>query len=157
MPSIQLSTNAPLVAQGLQDLTAEIPKVGRLQIYRTMQRVQKRMRKPGKKSTRPVRWDSKAQRIAYFASDGFGRGIPTKRTNEYVNGWELVKLENGYGVQNLLPQAKFIGGGPLGGGQSRIHRERWELFREVVVQETEALPQEVQDEVQILIKQKGFA
>lgn len=157
MPAIEISTNATLVAQSYQDLTDEIPKVGRLQLYRTMQRIQKRMRRPGKKSTRPVRWASKKQRMAYFASEGFGRGIPTVRTGEYVRGWQMIKLENGYGIQNLTPQARFIGGGPFGGGQSRIHQDRWELFREVVVQETEQLPQEVQDEIQILVKRKGFA
>jgi len=156
MPALTLTTNATLVAQGLQDLEAEIPKVGRLQIYRTMQRIQKRMRRPGKRPSHPIRWVSEKQKRAFFATEGFGRGIPTRRTNEYVNAWELVKLENGYGLMNPLPQAKFIGGGPFGGSQSMIHQDRWELLRTAFVDETAKLPEDVLEEIKITAKTKGF-
>lgn len=157
MPTMAISTNATLVRQGLENLTAEIPQVGRLQIYRTLQRIQKRMRKPGRKSTSPVQWDTPKQKRAYFASDGFGRGIPTKRRNEYVKAWEIVAIAQGYAIRNPLPQAKYIGGGPFAGSQSRIHQDRWELFREVVTEETDKLPGEIQEQIDITVKRRGFA
>ena len=36
----------------------------------------------------PIRWTSERQRRAFFASDGFGRGIPTKRTG-LVARWDV--------------------------------------------------------------------
>jgi hypothetical protein len=36
----------------------------------------------------PIRWTSAKQRRAFFATDGFGRGIPTRRTGA-VAKWEI--------------------------------------------------------------------
>lgn len=36
----------------------------------------------------PIRWSSERQRKAYFASRGFGRGIPSMRTGEIVGAWQ---------------------------------------------------------------------
>lgn len=157
MPAIELRSNATIVRMGLEDLTAEIPQVGRLQLYRTLQRVQKRMRTPGKKPTYPIPWVSKKQMRAFFASDGFGRGIPTKRSNEYVRGWQIAKTENGYALSNLVPHAKYVGGGPFGGSQSRIHQDRWELFRVAFEEETKELPDEVSEQIQLVARTRGFA
>lgn len=35
----------------------------------------------------PIRWKSERQRRAFFASKGFGRGVPTKRKNVIIKGW----------------------------------------------------------------------
>ena len=35
---------------------------------------------PAPEPTYPIQWDSERQRRAFFATDGFGRGIPTERT-----------------------------------------------------------------------------
>jgi hypothetical protein len=37
----------------------------------------------------PVRWTSERQRRAFFATKGFGRGIPTKRTGD-VARWDVL-------------------------------------------------------------------
>jgi len=157
MPAIALETNATIVAMRLQDLESEIPKVGRLQMYRNMQRIQKRMRTPGRKPTYPINWVSKKQMRAFYATEGFGRGIPTKRTNEGVKSWQIIKLENGYGLGSPLPWIKHVRGGPFGGSQSRIHQDRWELLRVAFVDETEKLPAEVSEQIRIVAKTKGFA
>jgi hypothetical protein len=39
----------------------------------------------------PIRWKSERQRKAFFASKGFGRGVPTRRRNVIIRAWE-VKL-----------------------------------------------------------------
>lgn len=36
----------------------------------------------------PLRWKTEKQRRAFFATDGFGQGIPTKRTGKLQKGWK---------------------------------------------------------------------
>lgn len=43
---------------------------------------------PGKPKY-PIRWTSERQRRAYFATKGFGRGIPTRRTGALSKGWDV--------------------------------------------------------------------
>lgn len=38
----------------------------------------------------PIRWTSERQRRAYFATKGFGRGIPTRRTHELSQSWDVM-------------------------------------------------------------------
>lgn len=149
--SVQVK-NAELVRQGLQSFEGEVPKVGRLQIYRTMQRVQKRLRKPGKKPTYPIPWDSPKQKDAFFATDGFGHGIPTQRTGAHVAGWSIEKLDTGYRIINQKEGTKYIYGDAYGTSQSRIHEGRWEVYRDVTDEEVAKLPDEVSKEINMVAK-----
>jgi len=38
----------------------------------------------------PLEWESERQRRAYFATDGFGKGIPYRRTHAFVRGWHVL-------------------------------------------------------------------
>jgi hypothetical protein len=38
----------------------------------------------------PIRWTSERQRRAFFATDGFGRGIPTKRSHAMSQAWQVT-------------------------------------------------------------------
>jgi hypothetical protein len=38
----------------------------------------------------PIRWTSERQRRAFFATDGFGRGIPTKRSHALSQAWQVI-------------------------------------------------------------------
>jgi hypothetical protein len=40
----------------------------------------------------PFVWTSVRQRAAFFATNGFGRGIPTRRTGLMVAGWGLLPV-----------------------------------------------------------------
>jgi hypothetical protein len=53
-------------------------------------RVDRQLRRnvPGKVK-RPIRWTSEKQRRAYFATDGFGAGIPYKRTGRLPAAWRV--------------------------------------------------------------------
>ncbi len=53
---------------------------------------------------RPYIWTSEKQRRAFFASDGFGRGIPTKRTNELQKSWNYII---GQGEVKFINQANY--------------------------------------------------
>jgi len=71
------------------------------------------------------------QRRAFWASDGFGVGIPTERTDEYVNSFETHMETAGFGgfvvLQNTDPDAEFIGGDR----QQPFHEGRWPLIRDL--------------------------
>ena len=44
-------------------------------------------------SKKPIRWSSERQRRGVFATDGFGGGIPTRRSNAIVNAWQVELTE----------------------------------------------------------------
>jgi hypothetical protein len=151
---LTVNENSELVRSGLQDLDADIPKVGRLGIYRTAQRIVAKMRMPGDPSTSPVNWDSEKQRKAYFASDGFGRGIPTHRSGNYQKGFQIVSLPDGYQVINDEQGAAYIGGDVTGHGQSMIHVGRWPVLANAVSVEIRELPTDVVAELRIAAAQR---
>ena len=65
--------------------------------------------------TYPIEWTSEKQRRAFFASDGFGGGIPTERTDSIVNGWRVTAKGSGnrYSIVavNAVPGAPYVVGG----------------------------------------------
>lgn len=147
---ISVSTNAPLVRQGLENLAADIPQIGRRRIYNAMLAMRSELRKPGSPITYPVHWDSERQRKAFFASDGFGRGIPTRRTGQYNAGYQIVRTDKGYRLENRVSYAKYIGGSAYGTKQSNIHRGRWQLMRDAVDEQIANLPEEIIEEIKIV-------
>jgi hypothetical protein len=153
---LSITVKGELVRKGLQDLGAEIPKVGRQQIRTVLNRIQRRMSKEGKRPEYPIQWDSDKQRKAFFASDGFGRGIPTKRTGEYISGWTIAPITNGYQLQNSATHAQYLGGDAYGVVHSGIHKGRYENLRDVVEDETGKLPDEIENEIQMVARRKGF-
>lgn len=61
------------------------------------------------------RWASDRQRKAYFASDGFGAGIPYVRTNALVKGWKVVyegkdPFNGVVTFENDSPVARYVQG-----------------------------------------------
>jgi hypothetical protein len=62
----------------------------------------------------PIRWKSERQRRAYFATNGFGRGIPSVRTNRLVNTWtDQILIQGGVltvSAQNGVPYREFVTG-----------------------------------------------
>jgi len=150
-------TNAEVVRKGLEDFSAEVPKISRRRIYNVMLKVRTRMRKPGKAINYPVKWDSEKQRRAFFATNGFGRGIPARRTGKYPAGWNIVAAgEIGYRIENSVPYSQYVGGMAYGVGQSSIHRGRWELLRDVFEQEVENLPKDIEDNITFVARRGGL-
>lgn len=61
-------------------------------------------------SSEPFQWSSDKQRMAFYASDGFGRGIPTERTYELMNSGTF-QINEGYltvEYRNTAPYSKFV-------------------------------------------------
>lgn len=79
----------------------------------------------GKPVRYPIEWTSDVQRRAFFATDGFGRGIPTGRTGELVKSWdaafEFTPEGGGFSVWNTAPHAPYVVGDP----QQPMFAGRW--------------------------------
>jgi hypothetical protein len=161
MPSnllgIHVTSNAKVVKKSLQDLGAEIPKVGRLQIYNVMVRSKARLSKPGKKPTYPIKWDSLRQKIKVLIILRYVlREMPYRRRDLYRKAFRIIKQEEGYDLANDMDRASAISGDAEGKGQSRIFQGRYPIMREVIDEEMEKLPTAVVAHLQIVAKQKGF-
>lgn len=62
----------------------------------------------------PIQWTSDRQRKAFFASNGFGRGIPAPRTGKLNKSWKLALVRRGdeavLTVTNTAKYAAYVVG-----------------------------------------------
>lgn len=88
----------------------------------------------------PIDWTSERQRRAFFATDGFGRGIPTRRTGKVQAGW-IVITDNSNGtfivrVMNDVSYSRWVYGSLAKTGQQyqqRFHKNTgWQPANETV-------------------------
>jgi hypothetical protein len=154
---IRVTSNAKLVAKSLQDLGAEIPKVGRQQIYNVALRSRTILRKPGKKSKRPVPWDSIRQKIKVLIILRYVlKEMPYRRRGIYNKAFNIVKQPNGYDIINEQERATYISGDADGKGQSKIFRGRYPIMRNVIDQEMDKLPTAVVAHIELVAQKKGL-
>lgn len=143
MPSIQIRSNAGQISQSLTTLGPSIERITNAKIEAVLQEALTDLEKEGEPISYPVHWDSERQRKAFFATNGFGRGIPTRRTGRYISGFKLEKTGFGtdrrFTISNDVPYAKYVGGTALGQAQSNIHRGRWQIVSETVRKYAERL------------------
>lgn len=70
-------------------------------------------------------WTSDLQRKAYFASNGFGAGIPYTRTDDLIKSWdaafEFTPEGGGFSVWSTDPKAPFV----VGEFQQPMFAGRW--------------------------------
>lgn len=97
-----------------------------------MQEVQVKMQQPGAAPTYPIQWDSERQRRAFFATNGFGGGIPHQRTGAYEDSWKIEPLANGVRLFSNSPATPFVGGNAFGLVRSGIHAGRWQLTQDAL-------------------------
>jgi len=139
MTQITIKSNVGLVRQGLQDLEAEVPKIGRRRVYDAINRITRAM-------------------------EGYPRERPNQkyvRTGNLGASWRVVKLQDGYRVENDASNrgrryARFVVGDAYGTGQAWMHAGRWQRFRDVVEEELDTLPKEVANEID-LVARRYFA
>lgn len=79
-------------------------------------------RKPGKVRY-PIRWTSERQRRAYFATNGFGGGIPSKRTDRMINAWEVDYTFSGENGELTLTNDEDYAQYVVGGDQQGFHKD----------------------------------
>ncbi len=121
--------NAELVRMGLQNLDAEIPKIGKKQIYLTAQAVIRREKVYPSRS-----------------------GSRYKRTYQFRAGWSIEEYALGYRILNRVAYGHYVVGDAFGNNQAWMHKGIWTPFREVADEETAKLPQAIRDELSLAIR-----
>jgi hypothetical protein len=125
-------------------------------VRQAMEGAQGELQVPAPKPKYPIKWDSERQRRAFFATGGFGRGIPTKRTGEYIGGFRVVKKElRSYSLVNRVPYTKYVGGNAYGKRQSRIHENRWKKIQIAVRTWGETLMRATREDVRRVIRNEA--
>ena len=116
-------------------------------LFETATRVKERMAVPGKPVTYPVQWDSPRQRKAFFATEGFGHGIPYERRQHYELSWRVER--HPLGSRAFAPHPAGAIGGMPSGWQSRIHRGRWSHLLTVLFDELAKIPAEISNKFSV--------
>ena len=79
----------------------------------------------------PYQWQSERQRRAFFATNGFGRGIPSERTYALRFGWKAQDWGDRTKIKviNDAPEARFV----MGDDQQRGHTaDGWRHYQQVI-------------------------
>lgn len=103
----------------------------------------------------PYRWQSEKQRRAFFATGGFGGGIPSKRkgmSGGLASGWQASVDPYRKTLFNRLPYAKFV----MGNDQQRGHtKDGWRKLAKVVMDNMKGGMLRARQAVARWIKNKG--
>jgi hypothetical protein len=149
---MKIVTNLKTIIKKLNYFIQRTPAAGLDVIEDTARRIQERMNVRREKSDYPVTWDSEKQRRAFFATNGFGHGIPYKRTGLTV--WSVERKFNEVNLFAPHPAGPVFGRMPDGGfWQSRVHRQTWPALLPVLVQEIAKIPAEISKRLKILINE----
>lgn len=131
-------------------------RAGNKSLEEVAENIRRRMSEEGKPVKYPIRWDSQKQRKAFFATNGFGGGIPHKRTHKMRLGWKVKAItqgtKTGVSITNKRRGAGAVFGLPRTGWQSRIHRGTWNYLPKIFLQEVKKLPLIVMKNVRIEFK-----
>jgi hypothetical protein len=159
---IQLSVQVrgQLVRKGLQDLTAEIPLVGRQQMRTVAERIKRRMQTyPDEPEGQSVAETHSVLGTVFKTARGRYR-----RTGLLGRSWVIEQLPDnkGYKISNNAarkgrPYPQFVVGDAYGLRQAKIHQGRWNLFRDVTERETARLPQDITEQISLVARRRGFA
>ena len=77
----------------------------------------------------PIEWTSEKQRRAYFATDGFGAGIPYVRTFGLQRRWHVEVLNDTIAIYNDSDIAIYV----IGDRQQKFHKNTgWPYAPEIV-------------------------
>jgi hypothetical protein len=103
----------------------------------------------------PYKWQSEKQRRAFFATDGFGQGIPTKRTGETTSAWTMTVKDSNWTsvkVENDSNGAFFV----QGDAQQRGHKaDGWRKVADIVKTNTAGAMQKAIKAVNEWLKAKS--
>lgn len=102
----------------LQEQATKLPALVNKAIERQGANIRKRMldelQKEPSKPKYPIRWKSERQRRAFFATNGFGGGIPYRRTGRLAANWKvrIVFDQAGGSISavNDTPYANYVQG-----------------------------------------------
>lgn len=141
MPNITIQVkNAKLVAKGLANIRAEIPRISASTIEKAAKGIVKEMRnyppeRPGQKYV---------------------------RTGRLRDSWKIKMLSTGVTVTGNpvhkgRAYGRYVVGDGSGAGQAYMHVGRWLLFRDVVEYEVTKLPTAVEERIRMKVRQEGLS
>jgi hypothetical protein len=149
---INITTNIKDVARRFQALPGQIER-GVLQTGKDVSdTIVRLMKRAGLPVRYPIHWDSPKQQRKYFATQGFGKGIPYHRTDGYINAWQSKAIPGGGQAENIGHKALMLAGSPSGNiigskvtasGQSHIQAGRWQLIKPVIEYVVSKLPEKL--------------
>lgn len=133
---LSVRVRTEVVRQGLENLSSEIPALGRRRLRTVLERVKRVME--AYPEQRP--------------------GQRYRRTGKLFSGWRINKLSNnkGYSLGNVRDYSHFVVGNAYGAGQAWMHKGRWVNFRTVTEKELEAVPNELEKEIVMVARREGF-
>jgi hypothetical protein len=155
MPGITVTSNTQEVVKQLERFNTRAPIIARFKLRDAVNQILRILRVPGQMPSYPIRWDSDRQRRAFFATGGFGGGIPHVRKGFAIAGWKTQTLPNGYTIENKAQgwkgkaMAGYVWGPSAGKRMSRIHTGRWPLVRLVVMQIIRTLPAAIREALRL--------
>lgn len=119
-------------------------------LFETASRIKSRMSEEGEPVRYPIQWDSERQRRAFFATNGFGKGIPYRRTHAMRLGIQAERVPLGATLKLPHPAGAVLGlPGSPSTWQSRIHRNRWPYLLEVLFDELAKIPAAISNKFQV--------
>lgn len=102
------------IAETARESPRRMSKAYKKRVKRLRQQLLDELRQYPGKVKYPFRWKSERQRRAFFATDGFGFGIPYVRTNALKDGWttHIRDQQNSviFDVVNNAEYSRFVVG-----------------------------------------------
>jgi len=101
----------------------------------------------------PYQWQSEKQRRAYFASDGFGGGIPYQRTGSMSDGWTYSNTSDWtrVNIENNVTYTRYVVGETIQRGHVA---DGWRYYLDVIVSNFDGAIRAAQQAVDRFIKSK---
>lgn len=101
----------------VSEAIARSPNLMKTAVKRNIGRLRGRMLvsiRAVRRKTYPLVWQSERQRRAFFATNGFGGGIPYSPTGNLLEGWDITVIDTDDGgilaLTNDVPYARFVQG-----------------------------------------------
>lgn len=138
--TITISENASLIRMGLQNLDAEAPQIGRMQLYDQSMAVVRLMKS--------------------YPEERAGQKYV--RTYDFQHSWLIQAMDNGYEIVNDAARngreyGVYVVGDAIGQEhQAWMHVGRWQEFAEVLQAMVAMLPSQVEQNIVIWGRQYGL-
>lgn len=153
---LSIKVDGAMVRQGIENVAAAIPQIGRQRIRTVMNRIVRRMQEYPPEPTGQSRAESHPV-LGTIYRRAKGR---YKRTGKLFASWKIEEIANGYAIENTAAHkgrryGQYVVGDAYGTSQAWMHKGRWQLFRDVTDEEISKLPPAIEDEIVMVARRNG--
>lgn len=137
---LTIKVKGELVRQGLENIEAEVPGIGRQRMRTITNRIVRRMQE--------YPHERPGQRYV--------------RTGNFFSHWKIDQIEKiGYRIENTAVRdgnryGHWVVGDAYGTSQAWMHKGRWPLFRDVTEEELDKLPPQILSDIMIVARREQF-